>query len=63
MLRIPVIGNLHDARVISKVGGSKGKTPPSLATRMPNAGIAAKVGMGTIESMRSGRVRRLNTRN
>jgi len=57
--RLTPYGCGADAPFISKVGG-KGKTPHSLAARMPSPEIAAKVGGEGIVPVRTHRVVRRN---
>lgn len=59
--RLTPYGFGKEAAAFSMVGG-KGKTPQSLADRMPSPEIAAKVGTGGMCAARTHRVVRHNAR-
>jgi len=61
-MRLAPYGSAELAGNVSKVG-EKGKTPHSLAARMPSPEIAAKVGSGGIGHARTHRVIRRNAKN
>jgi hypothetical protein len=62
MTRLTPYGSMERARNLAKVSADKGKTPRSLAARMPSPEIAAKVGVFGIGAARARRVVRRKQR-